>query len=289
MSGSIVHAGSGVGPSGDPSPSAPLPLGLVQFLSGAYNLTSGDNNKYLVCSGGSWVLGLPAAMAGLAYRVRNDMGISGTTGTITLTPTSGTIDGLASLALLPGQECTILTDGTNWRSFGRQRVVVIGTQDITAAQANGVILLPLGYRIFELEFAGIAVSAADYMVAQFSMDGGSTWKTSLYYHGVIFNNAATTVAFSDNENVANFYVHPPMAVGPPAYGGSRVTIYPGSGSPSIYPSFIYDAHARSAGSLQQRYAGGGLYVGPGPVNALKYFYASANNITQCFITVRGIV
>jgi len=58
----------------------------------AYTLTPADSGTYVVCSGGSWTLTLPAPALGLMYQVRNDMGISGTTGTITLQPNGGTID-----------------------------------------------------------------------------------------------------------------------------------------------------------------------------------------------------
>src|ERR1700757_4924387 len=81
--------------------------------SAAYTLTTADSGKYVICSGGSWTLTMPAPASGLTYQVRNDMGISGTTGTITLQPNGGTIDGLSSKPLLPQQECTLITDGIN--------------------------------------------------------------------------------------------------------------------------------------------------------------------------------
>jgi hypothetical protein len=69
--------------------------GINGFISktAAYTLTTTDSNKYFICSGGSWTLTLPAPVSGLTYHLRNDMGISGTTGTITLQATGGTIDG----------------------------------------------------------------------------------------------------------------------------------------------------------------------------------------------------
>ena len=68
-------------------------LGFVSKTA-AYTLTTADSGKYVICSGGSWALTLPAPATGLIYQIRNDQGISGTTGTITITPTGGTIDGI---------------------------------------------------------------------------------------------------------------------------------------------------------------------------------------------------
>src|SRR5262245_20900787 len=82
--------------------------GVNGFISttSAYTLTSADSNQYIICSGGSWTLSLPTAALGLCFNVRNDMGISGTVGTITIARAgSATIDGQTSLALLPQQEC----------------------------------------------------------------------------------------------------------------------------------------------------------------------------------------
>jgi hypothetical protein len=59
----------------------------------AYTLVPADSGKYVIASGGSWTLTLPAPVAGFNFRLRNDMGISGTTGTITIQANGGTIDG----------------------------------------------------------------------------------------------------------------------------------------------------------------------------------------------------
>src|SRR6516164_617582 len=145
----------------------------------AYTLTSADSGKYVICSGGSWTLTLPAPAAGLSFSVRNDMGISGTTGTITIATNGGTIDGLASILLLPQQEATIISDGTNWRSFGLKREVIIGTQDLSTSTPSQTILLPVGYRFFELMLCQIATDTdGAYLAFQLSADGGMTWLTT---------------------------------------------------------------------------------------------------------------
>lgn len=65
-------------------------------------------------------------------------------GTVTITPTIGTINGLSSLTIFQGQGSTIVSDGTNWQVFttagnvfsfnGRTGVVVPATGDYTTQQ-----------------------------------------------------------------------------------------------------------------------------------------------------------
>jgi hypothetical protein len=253
----------------------------------AYTLTVADSNKYLLLSGGSWTLTLPAPLIGLTYDLRNDMGISGTTGTITLQPTGGTIDGAASLALLPQQECKLRCDGTNWRTFGLRREVILGTQDITSATASGSVLLPVGFRCFELDWNGaIPATNNDYLVGQLSINGGSTWLATGYYHG-IYNNSATAAAFADQENTTNFYLAP-QGVGNLTIGcNAKLILRPGTAG-GITPNWTIDAGSRNQSNYQYKWNGFGILNQAGPVNAIKYNF-STGNIANSFLTVKGVV
>jgi hypothetical protein len=257
------------------------------FISktGTYTLTSADSNKYIICSGGSWTLTLPTAAVGLTYNVRNDMGISGTTGTITIARAgAATIDGQTSLALLPQQECTLITDGTNWRTLGLKREVILGTQDITSSTANGIVLLPVGYRYFELTFANLfPVTSGDYLTCQFSLDGGNTWITNGYYWGITNNTSASAVAFSDVENTAS------VTIGPGSYTSygieAKIVITPGSAT--RWGSILIDSGSRNPSSFQSKYNGFGFNTNVGTVNALKYS-CSSGNIASSSLTVKGV-
>jgi hypothetical protein len=248
----------------------------------AYTLTAADSGKYVICLGGSWTLTLPAPVVGFNFRLRNDMGISGTTGTITLQPNGGTIDGQTSILLLPQQECTLITDSTNWRTHGLKREVILGTQDITTSTAFGSVLLPVGYRYFELEFDGaIPVTSGDFMVGQLSTNGGSTWIATGYYHGVLYNNTATTTTFNDIENGSSFFLMPQQAN---SIGGlCKLRLYP------LTPSWTIDAGSRNTVAYQVKWNGFGIVTPASPpVNAIKYNF-SASNISNCFLTVKGVV
>src|SRR5215472_4743359 len=185
-----------IGGDNQPHPLPAFPTSGFISKTAAYTLTPADNNKYVICAGGSWTLSLPAAAVSYVWNVRNDQGLVAS-GTITIQPATGTIDGKASLALLPGQQCTLYCDGVNWRSFGLSREVVIGTVDITAAVANAVVLLPLGYRNFDLEWNGMICSATGpvALYGLFSTDGGNTWLTGAnYFWEYFYLSGASAVA-----------------------------------------------------------------------------------------------
>jgi hypothetical protein len=288
--GTNVPSGSAVSPGGAQGIQGLQGVAPVAgFISktAAYTLTTADSGSYVLCSGGSWTLTLPAPAFGLAYELRNDMGISGTTGTITVQPTGGTIDGLASLALLPQQECKLRSDGTNWRTFGLKREVILGTQDITVTTASSTVLLPAGFRLFTLDFAGLRSDSADAtFYAQLSTDGGSTWLTGGgYYSQLLFNSSSGgvgTVAYSSvgQINLGGFTASAP-------YGMASLKLYPGG--PSNNPDWLIDSvYWYVTGNYNQKMNYGGFYAGNLLATALKY-YPGSGNITNLHLTVKGVV
>jgi hypothetical protein len=259
--------------------------GAFMSKTAAYTLTIADSNKYVICSGGSWTLTLPAPAVGLIYDLRNDMGITGTIGTITVQPTGGTIDGLTSLALLPQQECKLRSDGTNWRTFGLKREVVLGTQDITSATASSTVLLPLGFRLFTLDFTAMQASAPDVnLLMQFSSDGGNTWITSSYSWSSIFSASSTAVSnsWTSGSTGGAIGTFPSVA----QMGQSSVKLYPGLQYPLWLSDegYYYSTPAYVQKMNRQGYCSGGTP----PINALKY-YAGSGNITNLHLTVKGVV
>lgn len=258
----------------------------------AYTLVTADSGKYFICSGGSWTLTLPAPATGLFFQIRNDQGITGTTGTITLTPSSGTIDGLASLTLLAGQECLIMTDGTNWRTFGRQRTAVIGTRDITVSTASDSILLPPGYRYYELEWDNVlqtGTTSTGFFGARLSTNGGTSWITATSYARGTFNSSnATTPGYGStvSENWIALTDNLPEGAGPSC---GKVFMRLSPGNATVGPSWVVNSgvYNGSAGYVST-WANFGFYNVAGAVNALQY-YPSANAILNSQLTVKGVV
>ena len=264
------------------------PLAVVSgfsSLAGATTLTLANRNGYFICTGGSWTLSLPAPVAGLCYSVRNDMGIAGTVGTITIAPASGLSNGAASLALLPQQECLLVSDGTNWRTRGLQRTVVLGTQDITNATTPQTFLLPVGYRIFEVEFILIPATANDFFVFQASLNGGSSWLASLNYFETIYNATTTTLAAGSSLAATAW----PTLLAPSAGGNfgseGKLTLFPGNASQ--YPRYRISSGGYQS-NLENQWHVSGMINQAGPVNALRYV-GNAGNIAAGFVTVKGIV
>lgn len=265
------------------------PISRFITKTGATILTQADSNSYVICSGGSWNLTLPPPLVGYNFTVRNDQTCFGTTGTITILTNGGTINGLASLLLLPQQECQIVCDGTNWRTFGLKREVVLGTLDITSAVAmSPTVLLPIGYRIFELDWTS-TIGSADRsgLRGQVSADGGATWQTVGYYSTIIYNTSLTAVANSSNPNLGYWPLGATTPINVPYGNQINVRLYPGSGPKT--PSFISRSGGwdSSFGASQYNTSGFINSALAGPVNALQ-FYFSTGNILNTFLTVKGI-
>jgi hypothetical protein len=302
MSTGAAIPGTNVPASAQVSPGGPQGIGGAQgssgapngFLSksGAYTLTPTDSLKLVLCSGGSWTLTLPAPALGLTYFIRNDQGITGTTGTITLSPTGGTVDGAASIALLPQQECTLITDGTNWRTFGLKREVILGTNDISSATASAIILLPVGYRYFELELDQISVDTdASFIVFQLSADGGSSWASAAgnYQEAIIYDSSATTLAYAYASYTYGYMAaQQTTAAGNSNSGRSTFRIFPGSASAVASWGSKNQGYTQANARTRVWHNEGFFNAGLGLKNALKYF-ASAGNITRAFLTVKGEV
>lgn len=90
-------------------------LNGVLSKSGAYTVLAADYGKLVNATSGTWNLSVdPALGAGPVCAVRN----SGS-GTITVVPTTGTIDGAASIDIDAGVSCIVESDGTDLFTVGR--------------------------------------------------------------------------------------------------------------------------------------------------------------------------
>ncbi|MHB1098436.1 MAG: C1q-like domain-containing protein [Burkholderiales bacterium] len=110
-----------------------IPLNSISSQAAAYTVLAADRGKLIDATTGTWALSFdPTTATGLganfAFAVRN----SGT-GIITLTPTSGTLDGAATVALGTGESCFVMCDGTNAKIVGRSQY----TSAFSAYQSTG--------------------------------------------------------------------------------------------------------------------------------------------------------
>jgi len=253
-----------------------------QTLTGNYTATPADSGKYFICSGGSWVLTLPAPALGLYYLVRNDQGIEQTSGIITITPSSGTIDGLASKGLLAAQECTLITDGTNWRTIGLQEETVIGKQDKTG-QTYGDIWIPNGYTSFELDFHYMAATTdQSNLFANVSLDG-STFPATGHFSQSTHNSNPTTVATVLVSNGSGFHICLWLRAGSPE-STAKIYLHPGNAVARLH----YLSDWGSYNVTQNNFARGmiyGFFNTPGRARIFRYNLG--NNFTSLSLTVKG--
>jgi hypothetical protein len=120
----------------------------VQTFASAYTAVASDRAASYVWTGGSGTLGLTSPDT-----LRNDwffMLRNGGTGTLTVTPDSGLINGVGSIALQPGDSAIIVCSGTVFYTVGLGRntqfnftqltkTVVNGSYTLTSAEAANVV------------------------------------------------------------------------------------------------------------------------------------------------------
>jgi hypothetical protein len=120
----------------------------VTTFSSAYTAVAADRAASYVWTGGAAVLGLTAAPT-----LGNDWFMlirNGGTGTLTVTPASGLINGAASIAMQPADSCIICCSGTAFFTVGLgqaaqfnftqlTKAVVTGTYTLTSAEATNVV------------------------------------------------------------------------------------------------------------------------------------------------------
>lgn len=93
----------------------------------SYTYVNGDNGKFVTHSNASAIAGtLPQAGASFPAGWWTEVKNIGA-GTLTITPTTSTIDGAASLVLTTGQGVTLLSNGTNYFTLGREKAITAGT------------------------------------------------------------------------------------------------------------------------------------------------------------------
>ena len=293
-SGVLVTPGGSQGIQGVTGPQGPAgPVsGPFVSLTGAYTVVAGDLGKYFICTGGAWTMTLPAAASGFWFRVRNDMvgiTIGATTGTITLVPPAGTIDGATSRLILPGQECTLISDGTNWRTFGLQRVVAFTLNP--ALPANTIsFLLPLGFRDFEIELDALTIQNDQTLELVFSTNGGASWinASGAYYWTYGLNNSPSAWVVGVGGGSTYGIAGQLSANG---LGGKvGVKVCPGVAGIDAYAKWTsqWTNYYVNGGTPQIGIAGGSC-SGGATINAISFYNATSVNFNTGIVTVKGIV
>lgn len=173
-SGNIAVLGSG-----GKTPISTLPGGYLA-KSGTYTAVLADNGKLIDCTG-TFTLTLPdATVVGETFSI--DVRNSGT-GTITVSPPSGTIDGGSSVTLPPGSTRTIVTDATNYYTTpeGPQGWTLLSTQT-TGSGSSKVFQPSQSWSEIMFEFDAVSVTSGGSVLSAVSSDG-ATYSTDYTFTG----------------------------------------------------------------------------------------------------------
>lgn len=152
---------------GGKAPISTLPGGYLA-KSATYSAVLADNGKLIDCTG-TFTLTLPSASSvGETYSI--DVRNSGT-GTITVAPPSGVIDGASSVTVAPGSTRTVVTDATDYYTTpeGPQGWTLLSTQATTSGTSK-IFQPPQSWAEIMFEFDGVEAVAASIEVS-FSSDG----------------------------------------------------------------------------------------------------------------------
>lgn len=178
----------------------------------SYTIATTDCGKQITLSNASAIaVSVPQAngsFAGCQFDV-TDIGA----GTATLTPTTSTINGSASLAVAQNRQCTVNSDGTNWQVIGCTALVTggsgagpqsLGFSSGTTAQAETYFIAP-GYSLQTTNpaFAGVIATFSGtlknlYVRASSTVGGTSQTATYTIYVGAPGSMTATALTCTIN-------------------------------------------------------------------------------------------
>jgi hypothetical protein len=220
------------------SAGASYPFTPTESVLALRNVVAADAGKVLLCSGTFTVaLGAAASLGnGFPVTVRN-----AGAGVITIDPAGAeTVNGLATLAIYPGETAQLVCDGTNWRALGLADEIVLAKAVTTVAAVDVELSLPAGFTSYSLRCENFRPSAAAEIFARFRV-GGSLLVTGYWWHQYYFSASPGPYASSTgtvNSTGISFAVGNGAPLGP---------------DPSALTAEISPGDATTFGGIQWRY------------------------------------
>lgn len=173
---------------------------LVNAQTGTtYTVVTGDEGKLLTLSNASSVaVTVPQATgnfgAGFSFQVQNKGA-----GVVTLTPTTSTVNGAASLALPQDAGIELVSDGTNWQVAGTtplspvNRVLLNTLTASSSASLADTTSLTSTYNEYEIVFANVVPASAT-THCMLRVNSGGVQSTTYVSVGLGFNAAGALVS-----------------------------------------------------------------------------------------------
>lgn len=266
----------------------PLKLGRaakrIVEQAGTFTIAAGDQNRLFIATTGSWPLNLPAPVAGLAG-FEFDLLVT-STGAITLTPASGTIDGQATKIIPHKFSCTVFCTGTEWLTSGLPEKVAYQSLVMGSALSSQAFALPCEHVNYEIEFTNLQCSAAATLALRTGVAGiGGAFANggADYYRNFIFSDASTVVGSTSSGNgwaltstvVANTQIN------------GLLHIVPGSSTlpAMLRPSTVLFSEATL---VIRTLLVGGTRAANGLINAVQFVPGSGNINGGSEFIVRGV-
>jgi len=162
------------------------------------------------------------------------------TGAVTITPTTSTINGAATLVLLTGQGCGVYSDGSNYEAqCGQAPLTPTLIQTLTSAGPNYTFTVPGSIDSADIHFNGMwTTSGGGHNVAlQFNGDSGSNYRYEAIYQAT---NNGLPGAFYSNSDTSMFI-----------FGG----ITAGFGTRAPFNGLLHIAGLQADGSNNLPYSG----------------------------------
>lgn len=176
--------------------------------STSYTYLSGDRRKLVTHTNGSPIAGtLPQATGAFGagwYMWVQNRGV----GTLTITPTTSTIDGAATLALTTGQGCLIASDGTNYYTMrgigggggggstaGKHSVYVAAASMYPRVSGGCAPLARIGTATGKPDMVTLDFDATTQEFAEFSIAMPKSWNEGTVTFQPIWSHDTTTTNF----------------------------------------------------------------------------------------------
>jgi hypothetical protein len=255
----------------------------VSAKSSAYTAVATDKGKLFVCTS-TFTLSLTAAAtlgSGWYCQVRNDG-----TGVVTIDPNaSETLDNQLTINMYPGETFTIVCDGTNFKTVGRQLgwipLLQVSASGSTSASMNFTSFITSDFVNYKFVLENIVPQTnATNLQMRVSTDGGSTWKqgASDYYWVARSDSSGASSTFGDTKVVMNYTASSDGQLSNTSSNGYclELLMYRPSSSSSVKNFAGIGSCALNAFSRSNIVTVQGAYNATTAINGVQFFMSSGN-------------
>ncbi len=252
-----------------------------------YTFISGDHDRLLTTSNAAAIAGtLPQAGAAFPdgwYTTVNNIGV----GALTITPTTSTIDGNATLILATGDTARIDSDGTNYRSTLSSRGVdstILTQVASSSANISFTANIDSNFKIHEFHLINVIPAADATLHMLLSTDGGSTYLTTAYrYHTDVSSSSSGTYSSLTSTSASQMVLSSAVEATSSEGYSAVIRLYdPGQASVDKIITSI-GGNLRSSADLDKADMVGQRDGTTAAINAVRFIFSTGNVASGTFI------